>query len=148
MIVAPAAMSEIGLPMIRQLLYVSSSNPPGAKVPLDPIYDRSRHNNALDGVSGLLFSDGYRFLQVLEGSPEAIDATMARIRADDRHRHIHVLRDATVEQREFGHWSMADRRKGEQAAEFEQRLRELLGRAAPDTREAFLDLLEPEAKAG
>ena len=129
--------------MLRQLLYVSSSTPPQTRVALDPIYDSSRHNNALDGVTGLLLSDGYRFVQVLEGSPEAVDETMARIRQDPRHERIEVLSDKAVAAREFGQWSMADRRRGERADEFDERLRTLMRRASPEIQAAFLDLLQP-----
>ena len=131
--------------MLRQLLYVSRACPPEARVELDPIYESSRHNNALDGVTGLLFSDGYRFVQVLEGPDEAVAATMARIAADARHRAIEIVWDVDVPAREFGQWSMADRRRGERADEFDERLRTLLRRAAPATREAFLDLLPETA---
>jgi hypothetical protein len=131
--------------MLRQLLYVSSSNPAGTKVALDPIYDASRHNNAIDGVTGLLLSDGRRFVQVLEGSDEAIESTMSRIRADRRHNRIEVLRDAQVPAREFGYWSMADRSRGERADEFDERLRLMLRNASDATREAFLDLVPAPA---
>jgi hypothetical protein len=129
--------------MLRQLLYISSSTPPQTRVALDPIYDSSRHNNALDGVTGLLLSDGYRFVQVLEGSPEAVDETMARIRQDARHERIKVLSDKAVAAREFGQWSMADRRRGERADEFDERLRTLMRRASPEIQATFLELLQP-----
>lgn len=129
--------------MVRQLLYVSRAVPSDAVIPLDPIYESSRHNNAIDGVTGLLFSDGRRFVQVLEGSDEAVGATMERIRSDPRHQHIVVLRDATVPAREFGMWSMADRRRGEGAEEFDERLRGLVRKASPAIRDAFLDLMQP-----
>ena len=129
--------------MLRQLLYVSRAVPSGATVPLDPIYETSRHNNAIDGVTGLLFSDGKRFVQVLEGSHQAVEAAMDRIKEDPRHDHVTVLRDETVAMREFGGWSMADRRRGEGAGEFDDRLRRLLRAASPAIAEAFLDLLAP-----
>ena len=131
--------------MFRQLLYVSRGNPPTDRIELDPIYASSRCNNALDGMTGLLFSDGFRFVQVLEGSDEAVAATMARIIADPRHRDVEILRDRQVEAREFGQWSMADRRRGERADEFDERLRGYLRRAAPATCDLFLDLLHAPA---
>lgn len=129
--------------MLRQLLYVSRAVPAQATIPVDPIFESSRHNNAMDGVTGLLFSDGRRFVQVLEGSPEAVEATMARIRTDPRHDHLVVLRDGPVAAREFGSWSMADRRRGEGADEFDERLRGRLRDASPEIGAAFLDLLQP-----
>ena len=113
------------------------------RVELDPIYDASRHNNALDGVTGLLFSDGRRFVQVLEGSHVSIADTFRRIMLDPRHRDLEVLHDTPVAERQFGTWSMADRRRGERADEFDDRVRHLLRRASPAIRDAFLDLLAP-----
>ncbi|MDB5696231.1 MAG: activator of photopigment and puc with domain protein [Sphingomonas bacterium] len=81
-------------------------------------------------------------MQVLEGSPEAVEETMTRIRQDPRHREIDVLSDKGVAAREFGQWSMADRRRGERADDFEARLRDLLRRASPETAAGFLDLLQ------
>ena len=127
--------------MFRQVLYVSHAHPPGVQVALDPIYESSRHNNALDGVTGLLFSDGHRFVQVLEGYDDAVVATMARIAADPRHAEIRIVSDVTAPAREFGQWSMADRRRGERADEFDERLRDLLRRASPAISDAFLKLL-------
>lgn len=112
-------------------------------MPLDPIYEASRHNNAIDGITGLLVSDGYRFVQVLEGPHASVEAAFVRIALDPRHRDIDVLSDADVLEREFGGWSMADRRRGERANEYDDRLRRLIDRASPVIRDAFLDLLAP-----
>lgn len=68
---------------------------------------------------------------------------MIRIALDPRHHEIEVLSDADVPQREFGGWSMADRRRGERASEYDERLRRLIDRASPVIRDAFLDLLAP-----
>ena len=131
--------------MDRQLIYISDSRPDGKRIALEPIYDRSRHNNAIDNISGLLVSDGYRFVQVLEGSDEAVSATMDRISADPRHHRIRILKDEPVLAREFGDWAMADRWQGESAAEFDERLRRLLAAAGPETQAAFARLLERAA---
>lgn len=128
--------------VIRQLLYVSRA-PAGEAVPLEPIYEASRHNNAIDGVTGLLLGDGSRFMQVLEGSPASVAETFRRIALDPRHRDIEVLHDAQVAERQFGTWAMADRRRGERADELDERLRYLLRRAPATVRDAFLDLLVP-----
>jgi hypothetical protein len=58
--------------------------------------------NAVDGVTGLLVFDGVRFLQIVEGSEEAIDS----LRADPRHSAIEVRDERLVDERSFPDWSM------------------------------------------
>lgn len=71
--------------MFQRLLYVSRATD---DVNLRDVYDiiRIAHNrNANNGLTGgLLFLDGY-FLQVLEGSPYAVEERYSRILADPRH---------------------------------------------------------------
>ena len=131
--------------MLRQLLYLSVADASDGQVAVEPIYLQSRHNNALDGVTGLLLTDGRQFCQVLEGSDEAVAATFERIRRDPRHHRIEVVRDEQVAAREFGQWFMADRRRGERADEFDERLRLYLRRAEPATRDIFLGMLHAPA---
>ena len=128
--------------MFRQLFYVSLATSERGEA-LDPIYEASRHNNAIDGVTGLLLSDGRRFVQVLEGPSASVRETFRRIMLDPRHRDVEVVRDGEVAEREFGTWSMADRRRGARAAAIDARLRQLLRWASPELRAAFIDLLAP-----
>ena len=127
---------------MRQLLYISSSTPGHTPADLPRILDQSRHNNAIDGVSGLLWSDGRRFLQVLEGPEESVGAAFARISADPRHRAIVVLDDRDVPAREFGDWSMACRTAGEGAPAFDERVRAKLARASSSVTGTFLGLID------
>lgn len=88
---------------LRQILYASVC---GDGVDLDDILQQSRHNNAVDGITGLLWADGGHFLQVLEGPADSVATAYARIAADTRHRDIRILSDRSVDAREFGYWSM------------------------------------------
>jgi len=130
---------------LRQILYVSSSTRDHSPADLPRILEQSRHNNAIDGITGLLWSDGRRFLQVLEGPEESVAAAFKRIGADPRHRAVVVLSDRTVEEREFGGWTMALRNAGEGAAEFDRRARAMLAGASPQVRGTFLGLIEARA---
>ncbi|WP_294318822.1 BLUF domain-containing protein [uncultured Sphingomonas sp.] len=87
----------------RQLCYTSRSAP---GVDLDQILQQSRHNNAVDGITGLLWHDGTHFLQVIEGPEPSVAATYARIARDPRHAELTVLSDRRIAAREFGYWSM------------------------------------------
>ena len=111
---------------MRQLLYVSTSVRPIGEDDLTVLLDQSRHNNALFGVTGFLWSDGRRFLQVLEGPDDSIAETYERIANDDRHRDLLVLRDERIDDRQFGDWSMAYRRSYETEDEYDMRIRQLL----------------------
>lgn len=95
-------------PPLEQLLYISTIAPLG-KAGLSSILAAARRNNQANDITGLLMFNGKRFLQVLEGPIDAVEATFARIDRDPRHRAQVVLARKTVAQREFGDWSMAYR---------------------------------------
>lgn len=90
-----------------QLTYISTVRRGGAAVDVDAILAKSRRNNARHGITGILVFDGVRFLQALEGAPEDVRATYARIRDDERHRAPVILSEREVAHREFGKWDMA-----------------------------------------
>ncbi|HVF94422.1 MAG TPA: BLUF domain-containing protein [Sphingomonas sp.] len=113
---------------MRQILYESVSTAPNRRLDLAEIFDRSRHNNALDGVTGLLWADGERFLQVIEGPDDSIANTFGQILLDPRHRDVRVLLDRAIEAREFGAWSMAVRHPGDTDDEFDAHLAQLIER--------------------
>ncbi|MEE2915447.1 MAG: BLUF domain-containing protein, partial [Pseudomonadota bacterium] len=69
--------------MAYQLVYISSAI---GRVDGDAVLAVSRRNNARDGITGLLYADGRRFLQVLEGERAAVERAYQRIAADPRHR--------------------------------------------------------------
>lgn len=87
----------------RQIFYTSRSAP---GVDVDQILQQSRHNNAVDGITGLLWHDGTHFLQVIEGPELSVASTYARIMGDTRHTELAILSDRSVSTREFGYWSM------------------------------------------
>ncbi len=120
-----------------QVIYVSSVNPVTGGVDPAPILVVSRRNNAREGITGMLYSDGGRFLQVLEGPAEAVDAALARIRRDQRHRGMVEVSRREVKIREFGSWEMAHRTPGEEAEAFISRVAKLVARASEDVRATF-----------
>lgn len=128
-------------PILRQLLYVSSSTLPGNSADIDSILEQSRHNNAIDGVTGVLWSDGTHFLQVLEGADDSVGATFGRILSDHRHSAIVVLRDEAVTARQFGGWSMVLRQAGDAADALDSRMRRLVETVAEPARGRILALI-------
>lgn len=117
-----------------QIVYISTAT--GA-VDTATILATSRRNNARDGLTGLLYTNGKRFLQVIEGEPADVERTMARIDADPRHRAMVVLSSRDVGTREFGAWAMAERVAGDDADAFVARVRALVARAAPSVQATF-----------
>lgn len=125
---------------MRQLLYVSTSTITGDQSALDDILLQSRHNCALDGLTGVLWVAGDRFLQLLEGEDDAVEATMARIRRDPRHRDLRTPIERTIERREFQSWSMLFRHRGESEEAFALRVRAIVARASPAVTACFEDM--------
>jgi hypothetical protein len=117
-----------------QLVYISTTvDKPGN----DEILRTSRRNNARDGLTGLLYSDGKRFLQALEGPVEKVEAAYSRIKADPRHRAPVILSQRNVASREFGPWEMAARTPGEESEAFLARVEQLIEGADQNVRATF-----------
>lgn len=129
-----------------QLVYISSANP-AAPCPTQDILTVSRRNNARDRITGLLYADAGRFLQALEGPEEAVEAAYARIQQDPRHRAIVMLSRRMVDRRAFGHWEMAHRAPGADAASFLADVQRLTAEASPEVRGTFEGLIQARALA-
>ena len=91
---------------LKALTYTSRASLDLSAQDLADIHDSARHLNALDGITGLLVFDGVRFLQIVEGSQEAIDSLVDRLRADSRHSAVEVRDERLVDERSFPDWSM------------------------------------------
>jgi hypothetical protein len=91
---------------LKTLTYTSRAKLDLSAQDLADIHQTARHLNALDGVTGLLIFDGSRFLQIIEGSEEAIDALVERLRRDRRHSAFEIRDERPVDARSFPHWSM------------------------------------------
>ncbi len=103
---------------MRQLLYVSNTHREFPQAELQSILASSRRNNAVANVTGMLvYLDG-GFLQVLEGSDEAVEQTYRRISQDARHWNASVLLDHDAT-RAFTEWSMGFERLAARQAETE-----------------------------
>lgn len=122
---------------MRQIVYISTISPRAVGIDVDTLLAVSQRNNARHRVTGLLFFDGKRFLQALEGDDAAVAATFARIEQDGRHRAVVVLSDRVIPAREFGEWAMAYRPDGEGGGDAVARISSLAAEAAPAVRATF-----------
>jgi hypothetical protein len=91
---------------IRSLIYVSDARDDLTPDDLDSIHHAAMSLNALDGITGLLVFNGKRFLQIVEGTGEAVEDLLGRLRRDPRHNNLWVRADNIVETRSFPDWSM------------------------------------------
>ena len=92
---------------MRRILYVGGNTLSSVTADLAGIPKQSRHNTALDRITGLRWSDGRSLLQVLERSRMSVMATFARILADPRHHAPIVLQHRHIRPHESGGWTMA-----------------------------------------
>ena len=92
--------------MLIQLIYSSSASADFSPAELTAILEQSVSNNQANAVTGLLLYTHGSFLQLLEGSPAAVDATYARIARDPRHHSIEPHLRTPIHQREFSQWHM------------------------------------------
>lgn len=74
----------------------------------DNIFSVSVRNNHKRGLTGALAFEGEQFIQVLEGSSNALDDLLSSLMSDKRHRNVSVLERRKVRARSFGNWAMAD----------------------------------------
>jgi hypothetical protein len=91
---------------LKTLTYTSRARLDLRDEDLTAIHQTARHLNALDGTTGLLLFDGARFLQIIEGSEDAIDNLVERLRMDPRHSAFEIRDERFVERRSFPDWSM------------------------------------------
>ena len=67
---------------------------------------QARANNERKAITGmLLYKDG-RFIQLLEGHEEQVQASFDRIRKDDRHTAVELLWLRYAQYRDFPDWTM------------------------------------------
>ncbi|MEY2699745.1 MAG: hypothetical protein RIQ52_500 [Pseudomonadota bacterium] len=92
---------------MKRIMYISSTTRRLGREEVDGIGARSMFNNSRVGVTGILFSAEEFFFQILEGEEAAVDATLDRIRRDERHQGLLILKvEPDISERLFPFWSM------------------------------------------
>ena len=92
---------------LTQIVYASRPFGFDASV-LDDILTISRARNSRDAITGTLICRADMYLQLIEGPDAAIQATYARIAADNRHDDVTPLLTRPVTDRLFPQWAMRD----------------------------------------
>ena len=129
---------------MRQVVYTSVSNTASGRASDDcqAIMRVASARNGIDGITGLLYTEGSAFLQVIEGPEESVADLLASLYADPRHRDLLILVDCIVDDREFGDWMMVHRDRRETVDDFDRRLRRILLGVSPATA-TYFRALEP-----
>jgi hypothetical protein len=126
-----------GKPAVKQVIYVSTQRVPFQRAALDKLLAAARQRNVANGITGYLFYNGHRFLQALEGEGAAVDATLARIKNDERHYALVVLSERQITRREFAEWSMGFEEQGFSTAGLLAAIEHATADAGANTRALF-----------
>ncbi len=73
------------------------------------IMAKSVPNNAAIGVTGMLLSHAGYFIQILEGTKIAVNATYEKVAGDLRHKDVKIIGHVNCDERLFGKWNMCAR---------------------------------------
>ncbi len=92
--------------MLVRLMYVSRAADSVNQNELVAILKKSKANNAVPGITGVLCFSAGIFLQVLEGGRSQVSALYNKIATDPRHHDVVLLSYEEVGERSFAGWSM------------------------------------------
>lgn len=92
---------------LHRLVYVSSACAAMSGSDLERLLAGARARNKAQDVTGALLFSGGNFMQVLEGSREAVRSVFERIGGNPAHHQVMELVCEPVPRREFADWSMA-----------------------------------------
>ena len=99
------------MPELEQIVYGSvATGRTDSLLNAATILAESQRNNGRDGLTGALAAHEGRYVQVLEGTPAALDNLLRRLATDPRHRDIEIYDRAPIGARRFAGWSMANAR--------------------------------------
>jgi hypothetical protein len=73
---------------------------------IDLLHQCRKHNHKAN-ITGVLFYVQGSIIQVIEGSPEAVESLFDRIKQDRRHKNLTCVVNQRIEERLFANWSMS-----------------------------------------
>ena len=92
--------------MLVRLVYASRAKATLTPAQFDDILAVSRRNNPANGITGVLCTNTFIFLQMLEGGRKELSETYNRIASDPRHQDVQLLHFEEIMSRKFADWSM------------------------------------------
>lgn len=93
--------------MLYELLYSSIAAATFDEGGVEDLLVQARARNKQCNVTGVLFFNGRKFLQLLEGPKQQVDELFAVIRDDARHSDVTVFHTGEIAERAFESWAMA-----------------------------------------
>ena len=106
--------------MLRTINYVSEMTEAMSDAQLADLVETSQGRNKAAGITGMLFTLGDKFIQVIEGPPVAVGALFKRIQLDPRHGHVRAVQDIPIETRAYEDQPLKLLNKGEGLTESER----------------------------
>jgi len=100
------------------LVYISQATHVFTERDLLDLLIKARHANSKAGVTGMLVFIRDRFIQLLEGEQDVVEALYDRIKKDARHKKVQILLEGNLPGRLFTNWSMGFKSLG--LPEFEE----------------------------
>ena len=92
--------------MLVRCLYASKAVEPGSHDVLESILSQSCRNNPALGITGLLCVSSSVFVQVIEGSRDAVCELFNSIVRDERNANVRLLLFEEISKRRFENWTM------------------------------------------
>ena len=92
--------------MITSLMYFSKVAPGVRSDDIAQVFKEAHQRNGEIGLSGVLYSDGKWFIQILEGMRHHVSRIFAMISRDTRHAEVTLVSFREIECYRFQEWSM------------------------------------------
>ena len=118
---------------LKSLTYTSWARPGISDADIEAILRSARTNNPLDGLTGVLIFNGGAFVQILEGSEQAVNEIVGRLCTDKRHSNFFIREERLIEERAFPDWSMAYLRLEDDEFLGEDKVQRALARSMPES---------------
>ncbi|MGR6871471.1 BLUF domain-containing protein [Pseudomonas sp. HK3] len=93
---------------MQLVMYISDYDRPLSDLNSDlrAILKTAITHNLTNNITGILFFDKGKFIQILEGEAEHLTPLLDRIQLDTRHKNVNILMNEPIEKREIDNWSM------------------------------------------
>ena len=93
--------------MLVSLMYYSKVIPGVQADGIATILRSARKNNPNEDLTGVLYTNGRWFLQILEGPRQSVTRMFGILQNDKRHTDVTMINVKNIEERAFGDWGMA-----------------------------------------
>jgi len=90
------------------LIYMSHFTGTPDEIPniLDQICEQSKLKNQMAGITGFLFYQNHRFLQVLEGSDQNLKTLYDKLLKDTRHKELRLIEYSPIIRKSLSDWHL------------------------------------------